>query len=171
MFHFSGLAHGLLAFNHETGFRAVTLKLPITSSLMALGRDLLLAIFFEPQYWLYREHPSFQTPEILGWPTGLRKWSRERGRDLESHLSPSPIDTNDAEGVCKARVCGWRVGKTDVWLLGWGLQPKGGAPTGASLCSQIPEVCPHFLLNFQTLRRQRKETNICSEPEIYQVEN
>lgn len=33
LFHFSGIAHGLLALNHETKFRAVTLKLPITSPL------------------------------------------------------------------------------------------------------------------------------------------
>lgn len=64
MFHFSGIAHGLLALNHEISFRAVTLKLPITSPLLALGRDLLLASL-EPQYKL-REQPSFQTPEILG---------------------------------------------------------------------------------------------------------
>lgn len=65
MFHFSGIAHGLLALNQEISFRAVTLKLPITSPLMALGRDLLLATL-EPQYKLSREQPSFQTPEILG---------------------------------------------------------------------------------------------------------
>lgn len=148
MFHFSGLAHGLLAFNHETGFRAVTLKLPITSSLMALGRDLLLAIFFEPQYWLYREHPSFQTPEILGWPTGLRKWSRERGRDLESHLSPSPIDTNDAEGVLQSSGLRLEGGK-DRCLAAWlGTTAKGRCSHwGLSLFTNtrgMPSFSPQF---------------------------
>lgn len=65
MFHFSGIAHGLLAPKHEISCWAVTLKLPITSPLLALGRDLLLASL-EPQYKLSREQPSFQTPEILG---------------------------------------------------------------------------------------------------------
>lgn len=45
MFHFSGIAHALPALNHETRFRAVTLKLPTTSPLMALGRDLTFGFF------------------------------------------------------------------------------------------------------------------------------
>lgn len=64
MFHFSGIAHGLLARNHETRFRVVTLKPPTTSPLMALGRDLLLA-FLEPQYKVNIEEPSFLIPETL----------------------------------------------------------------------------------------------------------
>ena len=64
MFHFSGIAHALLALNHETRFRAVTLNLPTTSPCMALGRDLLLA-FLEPQYKLNKEDPSSLIPEIL----------------------------------------------------------------------------------------------------------
>lgn len=63
-FHFSGIAHALLALNHETRFRAVTLKLPTTSPPRALGRDLLLA-FLEPQYKLNKEDPSSLIPEIL----------------------------------------------------------------------------------------------------------
>lgn len=63
MFHFSGIAHALLALNHETRFRAVTLKLPTTSPPRALGRDLLLA-FLEPQYKLNKEDTSSLIPEI-----------------------------------------------------------------------------------------------------------
>lgn len=77
MFHFSGIAQALPALNHETKFRAVTLKLPTTSPHMALGRDLLLA-FLEPQYKLNMEDPNFLILEIL--LTDKLKGMRQRDR-------------------------------------------------------------------------------------------
>lgn len=110
MFHFSGMAHGLLALNHETRFRAVTLKLPTTSPLWPWAGTYFLA-FLEPQYKLNKEDPSFLIPEILLTDKLKRMRQGDRSRwGFHSALASQTLETWRASTESHPRfvVGGWR---------------------------------------------------------------
>lgn len=130
MFHFSVIAHGLLAVNHEIGFRAVTLKLPITSPPMAVGRDLLLA-FLEPQYKLSSEHQSFQTPEIFRLTNRVKKVRHGKKREMGI---PLQLQTPVMQRVSAKPRGLWLGGREDRCLAAWlGTTDKGRCSHWGSL--------------------------------------